>query len=84
MKFRGGVVSADKAKGFIEITEFKGQSAMIGLDVLKEFVEFLKLLKTLGFEEIEVGVETNRPLLIFLNEEKTIALGFAPRSKGEY
>ena len=64
--------------GFIGIEDFKGQTTTIDLDNLKNFIDFLKLLSKMGFNEVKLGIETNSPLLMFLDKENKTAFAIAP------
>ena len=69
--------------GFMAIEDFKGQTTTIDLTYLKNFVDFLKILNEMGFNEVKLGIEQNSPLLVFLDKQNKTALGVAPRIEGD-
>lgn len=60
------------------IEDFKGQTTTIDLDNLKNLIDFLKLLSKMGFKEVKLGIETDSPLLMFLDKQNKIAFAIAP------
>jgi hypothetical protein len=81
MKTKTGLVSEDLIKGFINVTGFKGHVTRVGLEQVKSALKLLDTLKNMGFYEIEIGIENDMPLLLFLDEDRTTAFGIAPRVK---
>lgn len=78
---KGRVLSEDKIKGFIGVAGFEGQVTNIALEEVKNALKFLETLKNMGFTEIEIGVENDGPVLLFLDEMRTTAFGIAPKVK---
>ena len=64
---------------FIGIEDFKGQITTINLNYMRKLTEALNALANMGFDSVEIGVEDNYPLLVFLDKKKTVALAIAPR-----
>ena len=68
---------------FVGIEDFKGQTTTIDLNYMRKLTEALNALADMGFDNIEIGVEDNYPLLVFLDKKKTVALAVAPRIEKE-
>lgn len=64
---------------FVGIEDFKGQTTTINLNYMRKLTEVLNALADMGFDSVEIGVEDNYPLLVFLDKKKTVALAIAPR-----
>ena len=64
--------------GFMAIDDFKGQTTTIRINNLKNFVDVLKILNKMGFDEVKLGIEKDSPLLMFLDKQNKTALAIAP------
>ena len=65
------VVDISNTRAFVSIIGFDGTVAMFDLSMLESMVDFLKLLKKQGFEQVEVGLEDDRGMVIFLDKPWT-------------
>jgi len=72
-----GVRNRDGIVGFVGVKEFHGQVTRIALSEAKGLVEYLKLLEKNGFDSVTVGVEKGEPLLVFIDDKRTLAYAVA-------
>lgn len=75
---KNSVVNNLNTIGFLALEDFKGQTTTINTDDLKNFIDFLKILKKMGFDEIKLGIEQDNPLLMFLDKQNKTAFAIAP------
>jgi len=65
--------------GFVRVKEFKGAVIRVAIGDLLGLSEMLKALKKQGFTDVEIGIENNLPLVVFLSEDRTVGYGIVPR-----
>lgn len=84
MMFKEAMKSIDGTTGFVHVDDFKGQVTELSLYYVKQLEKILEILEDMGFPSIEVGVQNDSPLLIFLDKDRETAFAIAPRKeKGE-
>ena len=64
---------------FVNVKEFKGRVTKIDIERATELAELLKCLERFDFNSIEIGIEDNCPLLVFLDKDRETAFAIAPR-----
>lgn len=79
MNFKTGMRNTENTVAFLQIDKYEGQTTTVSLDYLTQLTDFLKVLKKMGFDAVDIGFEENHPLLIFLDKEQKTAFGIAPR-----
>ena len=81
--FEIGPANVINTVGFVSLNhKFEGQTTKILLSYMKNLTDLLGLLDDMGFTDLEVGVENDKPLLIFLDKEQRTAFGMAPQREG--
>lgn len=69
----------ENTRAIAKVKDFSGTSALFSTELLNDAI---KVLKTMGAEEVEVGVDRESDaLLFFMDEDKTIAYALAPRKR---
>ena len=63
--------------GFVKVKEFHGEVTRISTSEAKRLVEYLKLLEKNDFITVAIGVEKGEPLLVFIDDKKTMAYAVA-------
>ena len=79
MNFKTGMRNTENTVAFLQIDKYEGQTTTVSLDYLTQLTDFLKVLKKMGFDAVDIGFEENHPLLIFLDKEQKTAFAIAPR-----
>lgn len=77
LQLAGGIGrGSDGVRAIVKVKNFSGTSALFNIKLLESM---LKVIKTMGIEEVEVGVDReSRALLFFMDEDGTIAYALAP------
>jgi len=78
MKIETLQASGDNTVGFVQVKQFKGHTTRISLEKMVELTKLLKVLQAQGFEYVKLGVENDKPLLVFFSEDTTTAYAIAP------
>lgn len=64
---------------FVHVDDFQGQVTKLSLYYMKQLMKLLEILEDMGFPAIEIGLQNDSPLLVFLDKERKTALAIAPR-----
>ena len=70
----------DHTVGFVKVEDYDGQVTKIGMEKARELANFLECLENCGFDNVEIGIKNNHPLLIFLDKDRKTAFAIAPRN----
>ena len=73
-----GKKNANNTVGFTHVEDFDGQVTRIGMERATELANLLKCLEGFEFDSVEIGVKTNYPLLVFLDDDRKTAFAIAP------
>ena len=79
MEITPDIVNTEHLVGFVHVKKFEGEVTKISLEYMKALTRILTELEKTGFDEVEIGVEDNSPLLVFLAKDRETAFSVAPR-----
>lgn len=80
MNFKeNGLGNIDNTIAFVQVDDFQGQVTKLSLYYMKQLEKLLEILEDMGFPAIEIGLQNNSPLLVFLDKERKTAFAIAPR-----
>lgn len=78
MEIKKGIVNSDDNEGFVIVKDFKGQTTTIHIDKLSGLIRLIKHLKSRGFRMLDVGVEQDLPMILFLDRRRSFGYAVAP------
>jgi len=81
MEIKEENLGADSTMGFVNIKNFEGCVTTISLDRLVKVLKLLKDFKDIGIGSIDIGISSNKVLLIFFNKKLDTAFAVAPYLK---
>ena len=82
MNVKTNIENTGNTIAFVRVDDFKGQTTKLSLYYVKQLGKLLELLEDMQFAAIEIGVQDNCPLLMFLDKERKTAFAIAPRKEG--
>lgn len=72
-------VDGAKVAGFVRVDGFDGVTSRFPVYQLSQISEFVKYIKKLGVEgSVEIGMERDCPLLIFIGDNREFAFAISP------
>ena len=81
MKIESLQANKDNTVGFVQVKQFKGHTTRVSIRKLTELLKLLKVLEAQGFEYVKLGIENDKPLLVFFGEDTETAYAIAPMIK---